>query len=157
MTELRFSELRVGDTLPTVQHSVSQDTIDRCAVAHLDYNPVHTDVEWCKKAQVFGTPKTVAHGMFTMSLMTSVVLRAWHRAGAFINSIDAKLTRPVEVGQTLRCDGTVIELHPRGPGQSFVVVALTAVNAEGATVGVGRAKVTVPGSVPPPNSDRRRS
>ncbi len=144
MTDLHFSELRVNDTLPTVEHLVSQDTIDRCAVAHLDYNPVHTDVEWCKTAQVFGTSKTVAHGMFTMSLMTSVVLRAWHRAGAFVNAIDAKLTRPVEVGQTLRCDGTVIELHPRGPGQSFVVVALTAVNAQGATVGVGQAKVTVP-------------
>jgi acyl dehydratase len=144
MTDLHFSELRINDSLPTVSHAINQDTIDLCAVAHLDYNPVHTDVEWCKTAQVFGTPKTVAHGMFTMSLMTSVVLRAWQRAGAFINSIDAKLTRPVEVGQTLRCDGKVIELHPRGPGQSFVVVGLTAINTQGDTVGVGQAQVTIP-------------
>ena len=143
MTDLHFSELRVNDTLPTVEHVVSQDTIDRCAVAHLDYNPVHTDVEWCKTAQVL-SPKTVCHGMFTMSLMTSVVVRAWHRAGAFVNSIEAKLTRPVEVGQTLRCDGQVIELHPRGPGESFVIVGLTAINTQGDTVGVGQARVTVP-------------
>ncbi len=144
MTDLLFSKIRVNDTLPTVMHAVSQDTIDLCAVAHLDFNPVHTDVEWCKTAQVFGTPKTVAHGMFTMSLMTSVILRAWHGAGAFVNSIDAKLTKPVEVGQTLRCDGKVIELHPRGPGQSFVVVALTAIDTQGDTVAVAKAEVTVP-------------
>jgi acyl dehydratase len=144
MTDLHFSELRINDTLPTVEHAVSQDTIDLCAVAHLDFNPVHTDAEWCRTAQVFGTPKTVCHGMFTMSLMTSVILRAWHHAGAFVNSIDAKLTRPVEVGQTLHCDGKVIELHPRGPGQSFVVVGLTAINTQGDTVCVGKAQVTVP-------------
>ena len=144
MTDLNFEEIRINDPLPTVEHAVSQDTIDLCAVAHLDYNPVHTDVEWCKEAQVFGTPKTVGHGMFTMTLMTSVILRAWHHGGAFVNSIEAKLTRPVEVGQTLRCEGTVIELHPRAPGKSFVVVGLTAFNAQGATVAVGQAQVTVP-------------
>ena len=143
MTDLHFSELQIADTLPQVQHAVTQDTIDRCAVAHLDYNPLHTDIEWCKTAKVL-SPKTVAHGMFTMSLMASVVVRAWQHAGAFVNSIDAKLTRPVEVGQTLRCEGKVIELHPRGPGQSFVVVGLTAINTQGDTVGVGQAQVTVP-------------
>jgi acyl dehydratase len=143
MTDLHFSELKIGDELPEVLHAVSQDTIDRCAVAHLDYNPLHTDIEWCKAAQVL-SPKTVAHGMFTMSLMTSVIERAWYRAGGFMNSIDVKLTKPVEVGQTVRCDGKVVELHPRGPGQSFVVVGLTAINTQGDTVGVGQAQVTVP-------------
>jgi acyl dehydratase len=143
MTDLHFSEIQIGAALPQIQHAVTQDTIDRCAVAHLDYNPLHTDIEWCETAQVL-SPKTVCHGMFTMSLMTSVVLRAWHGGGAFVNSIDAKLTRPVEVGQTLRCDGQVIELHPRGPGESFVLVGLTAINTQGDTVGVGKARVTVP-------------
>jgi len=143
MTDLHFSEIKIGDELPEVLHADSQDTIDRCAVAHLDYNPLHTDIEWCKEAQVL-SPKTVAHGMFTMSLMTSVVERAWHRAGGFMKSIDVKLTKPVEVGQTVRCDGKVVELHPRGAGQSFVVVALTAVNAQDDLVGIGEAEVTVP-------------
>ncbi len=143
MTSLHFSELQIADTLPQVEHEVSQDTIDRCAVAHLDYNPLHTDIEWCKTAQVL-SPKTVCHGMFTMSLMTSVITRAWQNEGAVITSMDSKFTKPVPVGQTLRCDGKVIELHPRGPGESFVLLSLSATNNDGDTVAVATAEVTVP-------------
>jgi acyl dehydratase len=70
-------------------------------------------------------------------------LAVYRITGALAEST-ATVTRPVEVGQTLRCEGTVIELHPRAPGQSFVVVGLTAFNTQGATVAVGQAQVTVP-------------
>jgi acyl dehydratase len=144
MGSLHFSDLEVGFRLPPVIQEVTQEVIDRNAVASLDYNPVHTDVEWCQRAQVFGTEKTVGHGMFTMSLMASVVSREWYSEGAWIQRMDSKFTKPVEVGRTVRCEGTVIELHPRGPGQSFVVVKLDASDSEGDTVAVGSAHVRIP-------------
>lgn len=141
---LHFSDVKIGDTFPAVTQHVTQAVIDRNAVASLDYNPVHTEVEWCQRAQVFGTPKTVGHGMFTQSLMASVISRAWYGDGAWIQRMESKFTKPVEVDLSLRCEGTVIELHPRDRGASFVVVKLSATDDTGGTVGVCTAQVRVP-------------
>ena len=142
--ELHFVDLRIGEELPPVEHAVTQEVIDRAALAHLDFNPVHTNIEWCRRAQVFQTERTVAHGMFTMSLMASVIDRAWRHAGAAIRGMETKFTKPVPVGQTIRCTGTIKELHPRCPGASFVIVSVIAIDGEGDTVGVGSFRVLVP-------------
>jgi acyl dehydratase len=144
MIGLRYQDLSLGQQLPPVEHQVTQEVIDRAALAHLDFNPVHTDVEWSERAQPFGTPKTVAHGMFTMSLMASVIHRAWQADGAVIRRMDSKFTKPVPVGQSLRCEGAVTELHPIGPGRNAVVVHVTARDRNGDVVGVGDFRVSVP-------------
>ncbi len=144
METTRFSQVDVGDQLPAVEQVVSQDVIDGYAVASLDYNPVHTDVEWCTRAQVFGIPQTVAHGMYTMSLMASVVVRGLGAAGARVRSIEAKFTRPVPVGSLLRCAGKVKELHPIGPGRNFILVELSAADGAGNVMAVGSAEVLLP-------------
>ncbi len=140
----RFSQVQIGDELPGVEHIVTQDVIDRYAVASLDYNPVHTNVEWCTRARVFGIPVTVGHGMFTMSLMASVVVRGIDAGKARVRSVEAKFTKPVPVGSTLRCSGKVKELHPIGPGRNFVTVELSATNPAGEVMGVGSAEVMLP-------------
>ena len=144
MSGLHFADLRPGQMLPPVDLHVTQDAIDRYAVASLDYNPVHTDIEWCKRAQVFGMPDTVGHGMLTMSLMTSVVLNAWYRYGAWITNLEAKFTKPVPAGDTMHATGFVKEVHPLGPGRNCVLVELAAHNLAGETVGVGSARVAIP-------------
>lgn len=144
MTTPRFSEVKIGDTLAPIQHVVSQDVIDRYAVASLDYNPVHTDIEWARRAQVFGIPCTVGHGMFTISLMASVILRNWGPDKIHVKTVETKFTKPVEVGQELKCWGIVRELHPIGPGRNFVRVDLQAVTDGDATVSVGFAEVVLP-------------
>jgi acyl dehydratase len=144
MTKTRFSQFQIGDELPGVEQVVAQDVIDRYAVASLDYNPVHTNIEWCTRAQVFGLPVTVGHGMFTMSLMASVAVRAFAGGSARIRTVEAKFTKPVPVGSTLRCSGKVKELHPIGPGRNFVTVELAAHNPAGEVMGIGTAEVLLP-------------
>ncbi len=144
MSGLRFADLRTGQSLPPVDMQITQEAIDRYAVASLDLNPVHTDIEWSKKARVFGMPVTVAHGMMTMSLMASVITRAWQNAGASITTIEAKFVKPVPVGDSLHCTGYIKETHPLGPGRNFVVVDLKAFNRAGDTVGVALARVSIP-------------
>lgn len=144
MAQVRFSQIQIGHELPVVEQVVSQDVIDRYAVASLDYNPVHTNVEWCTRARVFGIPQTVGHGMYTMSLMASVVVRGFGAGVARVRSVDAKFTKPVPVGSTLRCSGKVKELHPIGAGRNFVTVELQATNPAGDVMGVGQAEVILP-------------
>jgi acyl dehydratase len=144
MATPRFSDVKVGDTLAPIAHVVSQEVIDRYAVGSLDYNPVHTDIEWAQRARVFGMPCTVGHGMFTMSLMASVVLRSWGCDKLWVKAVETKFTKPVEVGQELRCWGVVKELHPIGTGKNYVRVELQAATSGQNTVAVGFAEVVLP-------------
>jgi len=140
----RYSQVNIGDELPAIKQLVSQDVIDRYAVTSLDYNPVHTNIDWCTRAQVFGMPCTVGHGMFTQSLMASVVLRAWGAGSATFRTMEAKFTKPVPVGTVLRCEGKVKELHPIGPGRNFVTVEMQALDPAGNVMGIATANVHLP-------------
>lgn len=144
VSDLHYRDLTLEQAFPEIEHEVSQEVIDRAALAHLDFNPVHTNIDWNTRAQVFGTPRTVGHGMLTMSFMASVIDRHWRAAGARVSRMESKLVKPVQVGRRVRCSGVIRELHPRGPGQSFVVVALTATDDEGDTVAVASYSVVVP-------------
>jgi acyl dehydratase len=141
---LHYTDLKLGQEFPPVEHQATQEVIDQAALAHLDFNPVHTNIGWNERAQVFGMTEPAAHGMFTMSLMTSVIDRAWRHEGASILTIEAKLTKPVPVNQTTRCTGVITELHPLGPGRNAVVVAVTARDGAGDVVGAGTFRVAVP-------------
>jgi acyl dehydratase len=142
--ELHFADIALGEEFPPVEHTVTQDVIDLAAVAHLDFNPVHTNLEWNRRARVFGMEEPAAHGMFTMSLMASVIDRAWRHRGASFLTMESKFTKPVRVGETTRCTGTVIELHPLGPGRNAVVVSVTATDSGGDVVGICSFRVAVP-------------
>lgn len=139
----RFSEVQVGDKLGELRQEVTQESIDRFATVSLDFNPVHIDPEWSARARVFGIEETVLHGMASMSLMTSVVIRAWGALAA-IRSIDSKFTKPTPVGQTLTVSGVVTETHIIAPGRNYVAVDIKVVDGDGDTVGISRVDVALP-------------
>ena len=101
---------------------------------------MHVDPDWCARAQVFGGPEPVLHGMAQLSLLCSVVLRAWG-ATTEITKVEAKFTKPVWLGETITCTGTVTELHPLGAGRDYVVLAMKAQDSVGDVVGVSNLSV----------------
>jgi acyl dehydratase len=125
----------LGHELPPITQLVTQELIDRYAAASLDFNPVHIDPDWCARAQVFGRPEPVLHGMAQMSLLCSLVLRAWG-AGTRITHIEGKFTKPIFVGETITLTGVVSEIHPLGDGRDHLVIATTATDSAGDIVGV---------------------
>src|ERR1700761_9340645 len=104
---LHYADLKLGHQFLPVEHQATQEVIDQAALAHLDFNPVHTNIGWNERAQVFGMTEPAAHGMFTMSLMTSGLARAWRHEGASILTTEAKLPKPVPVNQTTRATGVI--------------------------------------------------
>lgn len=141
---VRFRDVEPGMKLGEIRQQVSQAYIDRYAVASLDLNPVHVDPEWSSRAQVFGQPKTVLHGMATMSLMASVVTRSWGPM-AQITRMRSKFTKPVWVGQTLTMTGSVRELHYLNPGRNYAVVHVEARDGDSDLVGFCEFDVRLPG------------
>jgi acyl dehydratase len=142
--KLIFESVNCGDVLPEVKQHMSQEVIWRHAVASLDYNPLHTNPEWCQTARVFGLPVPVMHGNQTMSLMATVVTSCAYPVGGKLKRMEVKLIKPVPVGSTCAYGAVVTEKHPIGKGENFVALDLWATDQDGDKVAVGTAEVTLP-------------
>src|SRR5260221_367388 len=139
MTVPTFSQIESGYEFPAVNQSYVQPAIDYYALASLDMNPVHTNEEWASRAQVFGLPETVGHGMMTMSTLASAVTRAWGvigKTGGSIRFVDAKFTKPVKAGETVTTVGKVKRKNFNGPGKGWVGVLGEAKDTSGYFVGL---------------------
>lgn len=141
---IRLSDVTAGTKLDGFTQHISQEYIDRYAVGSLDLNPIHIDPEWSKRAQAFGRPVTVLHGMATMSLMASVITRTWGPT-TVITRMKSKFTKPVWVGQTLSLNGEVKELHYLNPGRNSVTINVQATDSDGEMVGFCDIDVRLPG------------
>ena len=144
MTKITFDSVQAGQELAPFTKKVNQETFWKYAVASFDYNPVHNDPEWVKTAQPFKVPYTVAHGMMTMSFMTSVVTSWAYPAALTITKISTKFTKPVAPGWTVKCTGVISEKHVIAKGKNYVVVDLKAENQDGEVLAVGQAEVLFP-------------
>lgn len=138
-----LDDLKTGDQLEALTYDITQKQIDVYGVASLDLNPVHMNPDWCERAQVFGTPKTVQHGMMSMSYMTSVVLRAFGPLAEVV-TIDSKFTKIGPVGVVITCHGKVRDVHVLGNGKDYAVVNVEATDQDGDIVGFSEIQVRLP-------------
>ncbi len=133
-----FSKIETGFEFPPIQQSYSQAAIDKYALASLDMNPVHTNADWAARAQVFGMPITVGHGMMTMSTMASVVTRAWGVVsdnGGGVRFVESKFTKPVKVEEVITATAKVKSKH-YGENQNWVHITVEARDSTGDLVGL---------------------
>jgi acyl dehydratase len=138
-----LDDLSTGQELDPIVYEITQDLIDGYGLSSLDLNPVHMDPTWAARAQVFGMPQTVQHGMMSMSLMASVVLRSFGPL-ADIAAVHSTFTKPGPVGKTITCTGVVRDTHVYGNGDDFAVIKVTATDDDGDVVGVSNVHVRLP-------------
>jgi acyl dehydratase len=139
-----FESVNLQDKIPAFVQEVTQEKIWKYAAASLDFNPVHIDPEWVRTAQPFGMPVTVAHGMMTISYVTTAVTNWAYPSGGWLKKIDIKLIKPAPPGTIETAGGTVTEKHPRGKDQSYVVLEVWAENQKGEMLAVGTCEVMLP-------------
>jgi acyl dehydratase len=142
-----FGKIEANHAFPAVKQSYMQSAIDHYALASLDMNPVHTNEEWASRAQVFGMPITVGHGMMTMSTLASVVTRAWGvvgKGGGSIRYVDSKFTKPVKVGETVTATGRLKQKHFNGPGKNWVQIVVEGKDSTGDLIGVAEVGYNLP-------------
>lgn len=144
MEKIMFDSVKVGYELPTVNRTMTQEAFWKYAVGSFDYNPVHCDPEWVKTAQPFKIPLTVAHGMMTMSLMTTVVTNWAFPAILTVRKITSKFLKPVQAGWTVTYSAIVSEKHVICQGKNYVVVEMRAENQNRDLVALGEAEVVFP-------------
>ena len=104
---LTFDRIELGMEIPEYVRQIDQQVITKNAVALLDYNPIHIDPVWAKKVNLLGKGTTIAHGMSTLSHMTSSVAKWCYSSGGMISRLESKFILPVRPGDTVICKGVV--------------------------------------------------
>jgi acyl dehydratase len=85
--------MRVGEQLPERTYQVTRANLVRYAGASGDFNPIH----WSDRiATKVGLPGVIAHGMFTMALVSRAVVE-WAGAPDAVVDFSVRFTRPVVV------------------------------------------------------------
>ncbi len=102
----------IEDIEPGLSASVER-TLDAAAVrafAELcgDFNPVHLDPGFAAGTR-FGKP--IVHGLLTASLISTVVGTRLPGKGSIYVSQDLRFKAPVYVGETVRAEAVVREVH----------------------------------------------
>lgn len=98
-----LSEVQVGDSIPELRRTVSQEQISAYAEAAGDPNPIHQDEEL---ARSFGFEGTIAHGMLSLAILTEAV-SAWAGGYERVTSIEVRFSRPLYRGDSITCSGRV--------------------------------------------------
>jgi acyl dehydratase len=127
----------IGTELPAQTFTITRADLVRYAGASGDFNPIHWNERF---ATSVGLPDVIAHGMYTMALVSRVVTD-WAGDPGAVSEYSVRFTRPVVVsdadGATLEVTGVVSALGDDGR----VVVDLKA-TVDGQTV-LAKARATV--------------
>ena len=104
---MKFEELSVGDSIPSLQKEITQEVINRWAEVSTDFNPLHVDPEFAKKTRFGGT---IAHGHIALSFLCEMMHRwlgpGWISGGGLAG---IKFIAPIRPGYTISMGGTITE------------------------------------------------
>jgi acyl dehydratase len=105
---LYFEEFKEGIALITRGRTITEADLVNFAGLTGDYNPMHTDAEYCK-ASFMG--QRVAHGMLIMSYAVGQAyqLGILERTVLAFRALEVKFSLPVYIGDTIRVELKVSE------------------------------------------------
>ena len=101
MAGLYWEEWEIGAEFETAARTVTETDIVMFAALSGDYNPLHTDEEYCKKTQ-FGT--RIAHGPLVYAIAAGLLFQLHlydDTIIAFLGFDSLKFTNPVKAGDTI--------------------------------------------------------
>lgn len=109
MTGLYWEEWEIGAEFESAARTVTETDIVMFAALSGDYNPLHTNEEYCKKTQ-FGT--RIAHGPLVYAIAAGLLFQLHlydDTIIAFLGFDSLKFTNPVKAGDTIRARIKVLE------------------------------------------------
>lgn len=105
---LRYEQFSIGDEFVTASRTITEADIWGFACLTGDYNPLHTDAEYCKTQQ-FGT--RIAHGLLVLSIGTGLASQLLIFEGTSMGLLEASCSffTTVKPGDTIRTIVKVID------------------------------------------------
>ncbi len=136
----QLANLTVGDALPEVHGTVSQDTINAYAEVSGDYNPLHVDPEFARATPFGGT---IAHGPLALCFIFQLLTRHLPRGWPERSVVRATFLGPVRPGDHIVARGQVVDRNESADGIRLQVEA-TCENQRGEKVLAATATVALP-------------
>jgi acyl dehydratase len=126
MNKIEYDKVEVGQELPSIPVPViTHANLVRYAGASGDFNPIHNDPDFAKKAGLDGT---IAHGMYVMGQISRLCVN-WvdQRQIQFFGVKFKAMTKP---GEVLTCVGTIKRKKDEN-GEKTITVTVEAKNEAG--------------------------
>ncbi len=105
---LAFEDLTVGMTAIYSRTITESDIVLFCGISG-DTNPIHLNHEYAAQTRFRGT---IAHGMLSATLISTVLGTKLPGPGVIYVSQDLRFRAPVRAGDTVVARATVAELYP---------------------------------------------
>ena len=142
---VNFDCINVGDELPTLHKTETQETIDTYSRLIVNREPraisslnLHTDQEFANTGIFTGT---VNYGVVTCAYMVELLQLAFPTQIVLKSSINMRALEPIRAGDTIAFTGKVLDKRQE-VGKRLVDVEVAGTNQLGQTVAA--AKVTIP-------------
>jgi len=134
---LYFEEFEIDSKLMTRGRTITEADIVQFAALTGDFNPMHTDAEYCKESFM---GQRVAHGMLTISYAVGQAyqLGILERTVLGFRGLEMKFSAPVYIGDTIHAEIVVKETKPaKRLGGGVVTLDLRIVKQDGTVVQKG--------------------
>ena len=115
------STVRVGEEIPALSRTVTQEQINAYAEASGDFNPIHVDEEFARSV---GLPGAIAHGLLEMGILAEVVSR-WAGGSSRLLGLQCRFSKPLQAGDAITCTGKVVAVDDAGGVASLEVDAVS--------------------------------
>ncbi len=124
MEKLFFEDYAVGEQFKSPARTMTETDIVIFAALTGDWHPIHTNVEFAKKA-FFG--ERIAHGMLTLCVGSALIFRLGPFVAlpksfiAFYGMDSVRFTGPVKIGDTIHCVVQVEKLEAKDDRTGIIV------------------------------------
>lgn len=137
---IRYEDINAGQSYE-LERSMTQEMVDDFANLSGDFNPVHLDPMFCEKIGLTGP---IAHGMLTLSLVSAFIGMYLPGHGSVIMSQTNDYLLPVQVGDTVKIVGKVIDKQFAGAlNLKIVTIKYSVKNQKNQTVMRGTVRVNL--------------
>jgi acyl dehydratase len=124
-----FDKLEIGGRFVSRARTITETDVVNFAALTADWHPLHTNAVYAEQS-MFG--QRVAHGMLLLSYSIGLVPNEYVMALRRLNKVVFK--RPVFFGDTIRVEGTVVNLRPLNEEAGLVTGRWRIVNQDDQTV-----------------------
>jgi len=135
--KLKLSDIRQGDSLPSVVKHITQREINQYAEASGDFNPIHVDEAFAAQTPLGGT---IAHGMLILAYMSEMMTEAFGNNWLEGGKLSVRFKAPARPQDTITTSGKIDSIENK-EGVTYVNCSLESCNQKGETVISGGAVV----------------
>jgi 3-hydroxybutyryl-CoA dehydratase len=136
---LKLNELNTAMDLPEASRTVVQENVKLYAEAVRDFNPIHLDEAFARKAGLEGT---IAHGMLVLAYVSAYMTDNFGTDWLTGGGLNIRFKAPARPGDTIKISGKITKMENQD-GYILIYCSIVCRNQAGEDVILGDTKVRI--------------